>query len=60
MDLDITNYDYEDILKLFDINKHFSKEYYIAILFYKNNIAIYKYVSKPTTQENRIRFITNY
>jgi len=24
MDLDITNYDYEDILKLFTINKHFS------------------------------------
>jgi len=33
MDLDITNYDYEDILKLFAINKHFSKEDYIAIIF---------------------------
>jgi hypothetical protein len=33
MDLDITNYDYEDILKLFNISKHFSKKDYIAILF---------------------------
>jgi len=26
MDLDITNYDYEDILKLFNISKQFSEE----------------------------------
>ena len=26
MDLDITNYDYDDILKLFAIGKHFNEE----------------------------------
>ena len=26
MDLDINNYDYEDILKLFDLSQHFTKE----------------------------------